>query len=70
MWKAYSSLKTLMACAPNKPLQLTPLRVDKIGAILRVGISKKGFSIYGGGAAEWQAVSPLPLNLVPDEMSG
>jgi hypothetical protein len=40
-------------------LQPTPLRVDKIAAILRVRISYKVISIYQGGAAEWQAVVHL-----------
>jgi hypothetical protein len=42
--------------APNPPLQLTPLRVDKIGAILHATIRYDVVSIYWCGAAEWHAV--------------
>jgi len=37
----------------------TPLRVDKIGAILRIGISKDAISIYPCGAGDGHPVSCL-----------
>jgi hypothetical protein len=39
-------------------MQPTPLRVDKIGAILKAGIGPTAFPIYHGGAADGQGVSP------------
>ena len=42
----------------------TPLRVDKIGAILSVGISKNAFSIYQYGAGDGHTVGPPQGNLV------
>jgi hypothetical protein len=50
--------------APNPPLQLTPLRVDKIGAILHATIRYDVVSIYWCGAAEWHAVRPQPIKLI------
>jgi hypothetical protein len=41
---------------PNPPFQLTPLRVDKIVAILKLGCGVIAFPIYRGGAAEWHSV--------------
>jgi hypothetical protein len=34
----------------------TPLRVDKIGAILQAGVRSNAFPIYPGGAGDGQAV--------------
>jgi hypothetical protein len=49
---------------PNKRLQLTPLRVDKIVAILNDRISSNVFSVYQCGATEARSVgrhaSPVP----------
>jgi len=42
-------------------LQPTPLRVNKIGAILRVGISENDISIYRRGTAEWHPVIPTEM---------
>jgi hypothetical protein len=47
-------------------LQPTPLRVDKIGAILRVRIGENAFSIYRRGAAEWQVVGRRPIKARAD----
>jgi hypothetical protein len=44
---------------PNPPMHPTPLRVDKIGAILGIGISNNVFSIYRCGAGDGQPVGPL-----------
>jgi hypothetical protein len=41
-------------------MQPTPLRVDKIGAILRVRISYNVISIHRCGAADGQAVGRRP----------
>jgi hypothetical protein len=41
---------------PNTPIQPTPLGGPKIGAILKAGIGPTAFPIYGGGAADGQAV--------------
>jgi len=38
--------------APNTPIQPTPLRGRKIGAILKSGLGSKAFPIYRGGAAD------------------
>jgi len=43
----------------NQPFQPTPLRVDKIGSILRVGISYNANSIEWCGVAERQTVGLL-----------
>jgi hypothetical protein len=49
---------------PNPPFQPTPLRVDKIGAILRARIGYNAIAIYRCGAAEWQTVSPQLIKLI------
>lgn len=41
----------------------TPLRVDKIGAFLKVRIRPNAFSIYDGGAGDGQGVRPLLIYL-------
>jgi len=46
----------------------TPLRVDKIGAILRIGISKNAISIYPCGAGDGQAVGPLLIMRISPSM--
>jgi hypothetical protein len=45
---------------PNKRLHLTPLRGDKIGAILCVSINSNHISIYQCGAGEAQALGGGP----------
>jgi hypothetical protein len=44
---------------PNKRFQPTPLRVDKILAILARGFCSTAFPVYWCGAAEAQGVSRL-----------
>jgi hypothetical protein len=43
---------------PNTPIQPTPLRSPKIGAILKAGFGSTAFPTYRGGAADGQAVGP------------
>jgi hypothetical protein len=55
----YHLLERRGKAAPNKPMQPTPLRVDKTVAILTPGYGKNAFPIYHGGAADGQGVRRL-----------
>jgi hypothetical protein len=45
-------MPSIIAAPSNKALLLTPMRVDKIVAILKVGLYSIVFPIYRCGAAE------------------
>jgi len=51
---------------PNQGMEPTPLRVNKIRAILKLGIGPSAFPIYRCAAAEAQAVGRLE-HLLPDK---
>ena len=46
---------------PNMPMQVTPLRVRKIVAFLKVRIGPKLYRSIGGGATDGQAVGRTPV---------
>ncbi len=54
---------------PNTVMEPTPLGGRKIGAFSKVGNGPSVFPIYRCGAANAQAVGPLPSHIAPFRLS-